>query len=400
MRCRFIENVLSRKLLDSIEDSGVDLAQTIVAQDKKLPAVLSGVFWSAVPKGPAIPLAQAGSVKRDKVQVANVTFREIEAGLRGRLRSGRLVGAELIEAIGSSESGATIGALIKEIRGIYFARTNEVIQDFHNAAKAAKVVLEYIYDEPGVLKFITHKEAGVDGFEAVQGKARDAFLNYWSRFEALEARHLDMEALSILLALSISAGYAILTGDEEKAKNLCESCQAVQDEYCRYFEIESEMASEFDDEKKEVNQALFAPVDTFLSHIERIISRNGKTGVVTICIESDEGVAFDVNPPEWENDPECRASVLETLVSELSQANAIVAVILRTFTQEIDPQYQVPIKELRGYRLSTTAEGELQCFCLPQVTLFHCCTTDAETGEPVPPEADVVYLGDEEFSLR
>ena len=124
------------------------------------------------------------------------------------------------------------------------------------------------------------------------------------------------------------------------------------------------------------------------------------SGIVTICIDSEEGVAFDVNPPEWENDPDCRVSVLETIALELSQPNAVVAVILRTLTSQIDPQYNVPIKEIRGYRLSTSAQGELQCFCLPQATLFNCCTTDAETGEPVPPEADVVYLGDEEFTLR
>ena len=276
MHCTFIENVLSRKLLASIGDSGVDLAQAIVPRDKKLPFVLSGVFWRAVPRGPAIPVAQVGSVKRDRVHIANVTFREIEAGLRGRLRSGRQVGRELIEAIGSSESGVTIGALIKEIRSIYLTRTNEVIQDFHNAANAARTVIEYAYDEPPVLEFITHKEVGVDGFAAVQGNARNAFFNYWARFEALEARHLDMEALSILLAISISAGYAILSGDEEKAKLLCEFCQAVQDEYGRYFEDVGEKGSEPQEKKEDVDKTLLTPVDAFLEHIERVIFKSGQ----------------------------------------------------------------------------------------------------------------------------
>jgi hypothetical protein len=397
MHCTFIEDVLSRKLLNSIGDCGVDLGQAIVAQDKKLPAILCGVFWGAVPQGPAISTEQAGSVKRERVQIAHVTFREIEAGLRGRQRSGRQVGRELIEAIRASEAGHTIGALIKEIRSIYLTRTNEVIQDFHNAAEAAKIVIEYAYNEPSARKFITHKELGVDGFAAVQGKARSAFLEYWARFENLEARHLDMEALSILLAISISAGYAILGGDEEKARHLCEFCQSVQDEYCHYFENNGEAAVAT--AIADVNRALLAPVGAFIGHLEQIISRSAETGVVTICMDSEEGVAFDVNPPEWEHDPECRTSVLETIALELSQTNAIVAVILRTQTPQIEPQYKVPIKEVRGYRLSTTSGGELQCFCLPQATLFNCCTTDAETGEPVPPEPDVLYVGDAEFSL-
>jgi hypothetical protein len=83
-------------------------------------------------------------------------------------------------------------------------------------------------------------------------------------------------------------------------------------------------------------------------------------------------------------------------VKELFVAKLLVgchpsgALILRSFTPEIDELTQLPIKELRGYILKGNGD-DLEFEKLSPTTLFACHNTDAETGEPLPLEQGVRY---------
>ncbi|MDB9313660.1 hypothetical protein PN462_11165 [Spirulina sp. CS-785/01] len=66
------------------------------------------------------------------------------------------------------------------------------------------------------------------------------------------------------------------------------------------------------------------------------------------------------------------------------------AIVLRSFTSEIDETSQLPIKELRGYVLQRQGE-ELFFEKVPANTMFACQNTDAQTGEPLPLEQAVRY---------
>ncbi|MGK7874331.1 MAG: hypothetical protein AB4426_13775 [Xenococcaceae cyanobacterium] len=66
------------------------------------------------------------------------------------------------------------------------------------------------------------------------------------------------------------------------------------------------------------------------------------------------------------------------------------ALILRSFTSEIDELTQLPIKELRGYTLKNQGDN-LEFEKLPPNIVFACQNTDAETGEPLPLEQSVRY---------
>jgi hypothetical protein len=72
------------------------------------------------------------------------------------------------------------------------------------------------------------------------------------------------------------------------------------------------------------------------------------------------------------------------------QCDPVASIILRSFTPEIDPMTQLPIKELRGYVLQR--QGNLLEFeKISPETMFACQNTDAQTGEPLALEQSVRY---------
>jgi hypothetical protein len=72
------------------------------------------------------------------------------------------------------------------------------------------------------------------------------------------------------------------------------------------------------------------------------------------------------------------------------QCDPVASIILRSFTPEIDPITQLPIKELRGYVLQR--QGNLLEFeKISPETMFACQNTDAQTGEPLALEQSVRY---------
>jgi hypothetical protein len=73
-----------------------------------------------------------------------------------------------------------------------------------------------------------------------------------------------------------------------------------------------------------------------------------------------------------------------------SQCNPIGSIILRSFTPEIDPMTQLPIKELRGYILKRQGD-RLEFEKISPETMFACQNTDAQTGEPLALEQSVRY---------
>jgi hypothetical protein len=66
------------------------------------------------------------------------------------------------------------------------------------------------------------------------------------------------------------------------------------------------------------------------------------------------------------------------------------SLVLRSFTDEIDPLTNLPIKELRGYVL----DYNNQIFKFEKISpsmMFACQNTDAKTNEPLPLEQSVKY---------
>jgi hypothetical protein len=62
--------------------------------------------------------------------------------------------------------------------------------------------------------------------------------------------------------------------------------------------------------------------------------------------------------------------------------------LLRCLHQERHPLTGQPRATVRGWQL-----GAGRSVRLDEAALFAACCTDAETGEPLPPELEVVYLG-------
>lgn len=73
-----------------------------------------------------------------------------------------------------------------------------------------------------------------------------------------------------------------------------------------------------------------------------------------------------------------------------SCCDSVASIVLRSFTSEIDPMTQLPIKELRGYLLKRQG-NHLEFEKISPETMFACQNTDAQTGEPLALEQSVRY---------
>ncbi len=73
-----------------------------------------------------------------------------------------------------------------------------------------------------------------------------------------------------------------------------------------------------------------------------------------------------------------------------TQCDPVASIVLRSFTGEIDPISQLPIKELRGYLLKRQGD-RLEEEKLSPEKMFACQNTDAKTGEPLALEQSVRY---------
>jgi hypothetical protein len=73
-----------------------------------------------------------------------------------------------------------------------------------------------------------------------------------------------------------------------------------------------------------------------------------------------------------------------------SQCDPVASIVLRSFTAEIDPISQLPIKELRGYVLKRQGD-RLEFEKLSPEKMFACQNTDAQTGQPLALEQSVRY---------
>lgn len=73
-----------------------------------------------------------------------------------------------------------------------------------------------------------------------------------------------------------------------------------------------------------------------------------------------------------------------------TQCDRVASLILRSFTDVIDPIAQLPIKELRGYVLKRQG-NRLEFEKLSPERMFACQNTDSQTGEPLPLEQSVRY---------
>lgn len=73
-----------------------------------------------------------------------------------------------------------------------------------------------------------------------------------------------------------------------------------------------------------------------------------------------------------------------------TQCNPVAAIFWRSFTAEIDPLSQLPIKELRGYVLKRQGD-QLEEEKLSPEKMLACQNTDAQTGEPLALEQSVRY---------
>ncbi len=129
-------------------------------------------------------------------------------------------------------------------------------------------------------------------------------------------------------------------------------------------------------------------IDNFLQELE---SHCITTAIATF-LDSDEQVfVIDLIKKEksvtYGYHPLAKKEFKKRLFSGSSPSAALV---LRSFTKEIDDMTQLPIKELRGYALKR--EGEHLLFeKLKPEAMFACQNTDAVTGEPKPLEQAVRY---------
>jgi hypothetical protein len=81
------------------------------------------------------------------------------------------------------------------------------------------------------------------------------------------------------------------------------------------------------------------------------------------------------------------AGLKEVLKARLQQGGII---ILRSFTEEIDSQTHLPIKEIRGYVITTQNNDIIYQRLLPD-DLFWSSTTDPHSGKRLAPEPAVRY---------
>jgi hypothetical protein len=142
-------------------------------------------------------------------------------------------------------------------------------------------------------------------------------------------------------------------------------------------------------------------VQELLREIESQIQASGATGIVTICSDHFNRT-FDVDPKTlvWGYQQEWRDLLGAKLLVALEQPRTCVAVMLRTFRKErVAVRYpdgktrQLPVKELRGYRLMHAMDQEYYWEGISEGDLFSACNTDAHTGELLTPEPDVTYIG-------
>ena len=96
-------------------------------------------------------------------------------------------------------------------------------------------------------------------------------------------------------------------------------------------------------------------------------------------------VVYGANPALWPKFYEWLSRAVES--------NEVVGVTLRSFTDLVDERTGLPIKELRGYVLRATGEGDVEYRQLSAAELVQAYSRNPLTGEPLEPEPAVVYCG-------
>jgi hypothetical protein len=129
-------------------------------------------------------------------------------------------------------------------------------------------------------------------------------------------------------------------------------------------------------------------IQEFLAELE---SHCYTSAIATFTNSEKQHFAIDLHRSGNEVNYGYKIGAKELFIAKIfSDCNPCGSLVLRSFTAEIDPLTNFPIKELRGYIL-TYNNRNFEFEKISPTIMFACQNTDAKTGEPLPFEQSVKY---------
>ena len=113
--------------------------------------------------------------------------------------------------------------------------------------------------------------------------------------------------------------------------------------------------------------------------------------ILTFLGSDGRNLAIEVDRQETQITYGYEAHIKELFLRQLeTKCDPVASIVLRSFTAEIDPISQLPIKELRGYVLKRIGD-RLEFETLSPEKMFACQNTNAQTGEALALEQSIRY---------
>ena len=372
-----VENILSADLLAELRALGIDFSPVLATAGGKLPLVFHNVFMSVLREPPE---GKTRAPWKMVIDAASEVFSKADGVLRDQFAKNTLVTAEGIKMLRSVVSPSFI-TTIESARTRHVTNYGEAIKTFLEAASAAVSLIAVAYGDASASKYISTQNPADKDVDSFSPEARMAFNAYLKKFDACAARYFRLELSFLDVLLLLHAGGAIAKGEVKKAEAILACRQRSWNEAIKYLNSKLVAPSkEAEDEPLDARaQALLAPTTKFFNHLRGFALQSGQSGNGFIN-SIDLGRHFVLDPARTIEEDKWLTRIISELALLLSQ-NVDVSVILRTFTPEIDLACGVQVKEIRGYRLGLSPEGELECKSMAKEVLqINYDDTDLESG--------------------
>ena len=398
----YLENVLSERFVAELVTLGVELREALPEVDDKVPEVFGNAFHWLLPESFA-DVEEARGVnhmaKEEAIGAAKKTFDVMDSVLRDRLLENRELRATEIEELKQGGSSDQFIEMVQTARSGHLANYGKAIEAFKGVSETALLMLGLAYDESAVCKYLVERTP--EDFEDFSIEAQETLHSYVENLHLFARRHLNMEFSSLFLMMALHAGRAGLDGEEEKTNDILVCCQELQREFSEYLNAHgaSDTPEEEESEGDANSEALSAPLLQLICHLYKTIQKSGQSGRLSVDT-ADLVLDYDLDPAELAAGPWQLSPLLSVLASSLSQGNSAL-IILTTFSQEIDPEYGIQIREVRGFRLASPEDGKVDCLAIPKDILSKmCCGGEGEASSSVPHgNVGVVYMTDEALTL-